>query len=568
MNQATVIRLGLVIAVLGVYGKVLGFDFIEYDDTGYVTRNPEVQQGLSWEGLRWAFTTLRLANWHPLTWLSHQLDVTLFGLDPSGHHAVNVLFHALNVVLLFGLLHGLTGALWRSAAAAAIFALHPLQVESVAWIAERKNLISTLFWLLACRSYLNYARSERRTQYALTIAWMAIGLMCKPALVTLPFALLLLDYWPLGRIAPGAGLRGYGARITEKLPLFVLAIVFCVITWSAQQYGGALEGGATIPLYDRLINALVSYALYLWRFLWPFGLSVYYPHPNIPGTGGEPWALLQVAAAASTLIACTTLVAISRRRYAVVGWLWFLGTLVPMIGVVQTGTQAMADRYAYVPIIGLSILLCWGGHELLAMGGSRRPWPRVAAALVLSLYCGIASWQQLGHWRNSLELFSHALALSPRNTRVLVSVGVEMQQAGRLDEAIRKYRTALEIRPEYPLALMNLGTAFQERGDPQDAIRALQRATAIDPTLVLGHYNLANALAASGNMNGAVAHYRRTLELDPENVAARVNLGSAFASQGELVSAMVEFRRALELDPQNHAARKNLDLANQQLGQR
>ncbi len=571
MNQATAIRMGLVIAVLGVYGQVLGFEFIEYDDTGYVTRNIEVQRGLSWEGLRWAFTTDSLSNWHPITWLSHQLDVTLFGLNPSGHHAMSLLLHLVNVLLLFGLLRGLTGAVWRSAAAAAIFALHPLQVESAAWIAERKNLLSTLFWLLACSSYGRYALSGRRTPYALAIVWMGVGLMCKPTLVTLPFVLLLLDYWPLSRTSRGTTLYAKASLIAEKVPMFALAAASCVVTLMVQKHGGAMSAGDAIPLVDRLANALVAYGLYLWRLVWPFSLGVYYPHPNFPESGGVPLSAVQIATAALALIVCTVAIALSRRRYAAVGWLWFLGTLVPTIGLVQVGTQAMADRYVYVPMIGLSILLSWGGRDLWAALRARTHWLGTAAAgsaLMLSLVWGVAAWGQVGYWRNSLTLFNHTLEFAPRNSGILLNVGVALQTEGQIDAAIQKYRAALEVRPVYPLALVNLGTALRERGDLAGATRALQRAIEMDPALALAHYNLANALAASGNLDDAVAHYARTLELEPQNVPARVNLGSALATRGELMPAIIQFRRVLELDPENDRARKNLDLALQQLRQR
>jgi tetratricopeptide (TPR) repeat protein len=521
----------LLLAVGLSYGGVLGNDFIDFDDTQYVTDNAMVRQGLTPAGLAWAFTTTEAANWHPLTWISHQLDVQLFGLDPRGHHAVSLLLHGLNACLVLAVLHALTGALWRSAAVAALFALHPLQVESVAWAAERKNVLSTLFFLLTLLAYRRYARRPGAPRFALVAALLAAGLLAKPMLVTLPFVLLLLDFWPLGRFAPPGAPRGVrppgtaGALrlVLEKAPLFVLAAVSSAVTFVAQRDYGAIASSYSLAV--RVSNAVAGYAGYLGKMLWPQNLSFFYAHPGealpIPRTAAE-LALLAAVTAAAVL-------GLRRRPYLCVGWFWYLGTLVPVIGLVQVGSQAMADRYAYIPLLGLFVAGVW----LAADGAARtRHGATVLGATLVAILVplGLATHSQVALWRDTTTLTAN-VSMGLNNWVAQQLAGRRLFAAGRLDEAIAAYREAIRLNPSYDTAYYNMGIALMSKGLREEAMAA----------------------------------YRQVLHLKPDNVDALVNLGAALAQSGDLPGAIEHFKKALSLQPDLLEARANIEIAERQL---
>ncbi len=505
----------LTIATAAVYGQVWNFGFINYDDPLYVTDNAMVRKGLSWEGLRWALTALTAANWHPLTWLSHMLDVSLFGLRPGFHHLVNLLFHLLNTALLFLVLKAATGACWRSAFVAALFALHPLHVESVAWIAERKDVLSTFFGLLAIGAYCRYARSPEWRKFLPIVIFFSLGLMAKPMLVTLPLVLLLMDFWPLGRLkpslpeassapapsderkkskkkrtqepAPAAKRRGTGsphlAIFTEKIPLILLSALSGLITLVAQHQGGAVSAVDAYPLGTRIANALASYLVYLVKMIWPANLAVYYPFvKDIPAWQALSGALL--------LIAMTFAAVRAARRfpYLLFGWLWYLITLLPVIGIVKVGETAMADRYTYITLVGPFVAATWGVHDLAA-GWKRGKEALAAAGLLVMIALAAATFIQAGTWKSSATLFRHALAVTENNFMAHTNLAVALMDEGRLDEALPHLETAAKIRPDFPNARYNLGVIRMRQGKNDEAMGHFKAALHSDPNFArASHY--------------------------------------------------------------------------------
>jgi len=531
-----------------VYAPVRQHGFVNLDDAQYVSDNPAVSGGLSGRGVSWAFTTRHAGNWHPLTWLSHMLDVELYGMNAGPHHLTSLLVHVANAVLLFGLLHRMTGALFRSAFVAALFALHPLHVESVAWVAERKDVLSTLFFLLTIRAYLAYVRRPRPSRYALVLVLFALGLMAKPMLVTLPFVLLLLDYWPLGR-APSRRL------VVEKLPMLALALASSIVTFLVQQRAGAVKGLDALPLDHRLANAVMAYAAYIGKMLWPAQLAAIYPYPaSRPG-----WL---VAGAAAGLIAVTvlTLRAARRHPYLPVGWLWYLGTLVPVIGLVQVGSQPMADRYTYVPLIGLFLIAAWGIPDLLARWPHRDLALGVAAGLVI-LGCTVAARGQVTHWRSSIALWQHALQVTTENPRAHNNLGHALARDGRGSEAIARYTEALRIKPDYAEAHNNLGFTLAEQGRASEAMGHYYEALRVLPDYVEAHNNLGVALAGEGNADGAIQHLSDAVRIEPGRAEAHNNLGAVLAGQGRLEDAIRHLAVAVELRPGYADAQRNLAMA-------
>jgi len=471
--QRLLLGLLLAIATVALYYPVNHHQFVSYDDDIYVTNNWHIKYGLSWKGVKWAFTDSYGDNWHPLTWLSHGVDCQLFFLNSGRHHATNLLLHTMNAVLLFWVLLRATGYTGRSFMVAALFALHPINVESVAWVAERKNLLSTLFFLLALAAYRWYAREPRVGRYATVALLFALGLMAKPQIITLPFVLLLWDYWPLRRMSAGADnaasesggipARSFRWLVLEKLPLLVLAAASAVITLHAQR-----EATTPYPFSVRIANAIVSYAWYVRKAFWPSRLAILYPHaPGFP-------PIWQVIAAFLFLLAVSALtVALRRQRYLLVGWLWFLGTLVPMIGLVQVGRQAMADRYAYLSFVGLFIMICWGVAEWSEQLHLRPAWLRVAAAVVL-LALAAVTHRQIGYWRNSNALWLRSLQVTSPNYEAENNLGVVLMNDGRLEEALPHLRAAVALSPLSPINNLNLAICEQRHGDLAQAIEHYQ----------------------------------------------------------------------------------------------
>ncbi len=613
---------------LAIYWPVTSYDFINFDDPVYVCLNAHVVNGLSWENVAWAFQTSFVGNWHPLTWLSHELDVQLFGLSAGWHHLTSLLFHAANGVLLFLLLQRMTAAAWRSAMVAALFALHPLHVESVVWIAERKDVLSTFFFMLTLLAYARYAeKAEGRRQkaessntqhatrltfhvsrftfhalrypppsfyYVVALVLFALGLMSKPMLVTLPFVLLLLDYWPLQRLhlstlnsqpsttQPPSTLLHLAL---EKLPFFALTVISCMVTFLAQSEGGAVRPLALFSLTQRVANAIVACATYVQKTLWPAGLAVFYPLPDN----------ISVAAAfvaGALLLGITAWVVWSARRrpHLAMGWFWFLGMLVPVIGLVQAGMQQIADRYTYLPLVGLFVMVVWEVAERLS-GLRRRTAVLTAAASGALLACAVVTTLQLRYWHDSEKLFRHALAVTRDNWLAHHSLGHALLAQGNEDEAISQYQAAAAIQPRPEIrfilgetlskrrryeeaigqfsemlksspdnvpALVQIGIARALQGRTEEAVRALSEALRIDPADAGAHNSLGNVLAQQGKHEAAVQQFEEAVRLKPDHAGAHNNLAISCKKLGRMDEAIVQYREAIRLEPDSLQALNNL----------
>jgi tetratricopeptide (TPR) repeat protein len=553
-NKKVQLPIFLTLALLTfiVYLPVRNHEFVRYDDDVYVTNNPEVQSGLSWQGIKWAFVTDHGANWHPLTWLSLMLDCRLFGVKPGPLHLVNVLFHIANTLLLFIVFNRMTKALWQSAFIAALFALHPLHVESVAWIAERKDVLSTLFWLLTMLAYVRYVERSSAGRYILALIFFALGLLAKPMLVTLPFVLLLLDYWPLDRFSNSK--LSIRDSIIEKLPFFFFSILSSVITFIVQQKGGAVFSVDIVPFNVRLANAICSYFVYIEKMFWPVRLAVLYPY-SIHGI-----SLVKVLLSATILVLITVLVLYNyrRRKYLIVGWLWYLGTLVPVIGIVQVGVQAFADRYTYVPLTGLFIICAFASADLLKNVPLKKYILATSATIIL-LACTILTTVQLIYWKDSGLLFERALAVTENNVHILNNYGNALGAMGRhkeaanvLEQAVRGLPDSYEIRNNYGKALQNLGKL-------DEAIEQYQVALKIEPTADFARYNLSVTLAAKGNFEAAIEQCRIILATRPDDAEIYTHLGSLLQKQGKLDEAIECYKKALQIDPNYQKARDLLN---------
>jgi len=538
-------RKGLVAAVLLsaliviVYWPVQSFDFINYDDPSYIMDNPHVKAGLTKAGFIWAFKDIHTGYWHPLTWFSHMLDCEVFGTKPGGHHWTSLIFHLLNTLLLFRLLVVSTGERDKSFFVSALFALHPLNVESVVWVAERKNVLSTFLWLTTMSFYVHYARDGSRTNYTAALLSYAAGLLAKPMLVTLPFVLLLMDFWPLRRWDRDEHRSSLRVLIIEKVPFFALAAAVSAVTIWASQDREVTVSLSTLPLLTRLGHALISYVVYLWKFFWPIHLAVFYPHPLT--------APLWQAVAGGVLISVMTVAAISwrlRRPYLLMGWLWYLGTLVPVIGVIQVGWQAMADRYAYVPFVGLFICVAWGVPELVAP--LRRGRQLLLAGAIISLvYFGSVTSFQIQFWRDSTTLFSRALETTRGNWVALNNLGAALLAKGRVQEAMTYFREVLRLKPDYPYAHNNMALALAHGGRFEEARGFYLEALRYRMNYVEAHNNLALALAHLGRYEEAMDHLDEALRRRPYYPEAWNNKGYLYALQGRHGEAIPCFERAL-----------------------
>ncbi len=552
--------------VLLVFGQVRSHPFTSFDDPGYVFDNPSVKAGLTKAGLAWAFTTMHMGNWHPVTWISHMADVELFGLWPGGSHLVNVFFHGLSSLALFLVLFRMTGNVPRSLVVAALFAVHPLHVESVAWVAERKDVLSTFFWMATMWAYWRYTTSPGIGRYFLVAAFLALGLMSKPMLVTLPFVLLVLDYWPLQRFQSGKEDAGTGKSETwkrlvmEKVPLLGMAAASSIVTFLAQRKGEAVVAAADLPVAVRAMNAAISYVIYLVKTVWPTSLSIFYPYPvNIP-----TW---EIAGSAIVLVAVSFLVlrGAGKRPYFLAGWLWYLGTLVPVIGIVQVGGQAMADRYTYVPLIGIFIMAAWGISEATAAWKDRRVGLGVACGLML-LSAMTVSWVQIRNWAKNVTLFRHALEVTSSNWVSQTHLGTALLDEGKPEEAIPHFKEVLRTEPRFSpagkFAHYNLGLSYLRLGNLGRAVGHFQYALWIDPEYVKARYNLAVAFTQMGNIDDAIAQYRFVVQkkgdFPPE---VHNNFGVMLLRHGETGEAIEQFRQLLELQPNNVVARRNLEAA-------
>ncbi len=539
----------LACACIMVYAQTRSFGFILYDDPTYVRDNPHIRSGITLEAVRWSLTSTYAANWHPLTWLSHMLDVEVFGMDPGAHHLVNALFHTLNTLLLFGVLVSMTGDTLKSAFVAAAFGVHPLHVESVAWISERKDVLSTLFWMLTLLAYARYAKRPGKGRFALVAGSYGLGLLAKPMLVTLPFVLLLLDFWPLRRLpktGPAQGWPGWkdiSPLVGEKLPLFLLAGLSCVVTFIAQKTQGAMLAQEHLELGTRLANALVSYMAYIVKSFCPLDLAMFYPHP-------ERVDVLPAAGSGLALAALSAAFLLQARRlpFLATGWLWYLGTLVPVIGIVQVGSQAMADRYTYIPQIGLAIMLAWGVPAFL---GPRRVLRgcAVAAAVAALVVLTRLSWVQTSSWKDSITLFTRTIEVTGENYLASNNLGVALSEQGDIDAAMARYRESLRIRPDYVIARNNLAKALLRKGAPVEAAELLKQAVALDPSSARFSLNLGDALRAAGSHDEAIEAYRRALALDPASPRAASGLAAACAAAGRYEEALEVLRGMAAKNP-------------------
>lgn len=549
-STAALIALALVLVTIGVYAQVASHDFIDMDDTGYVVVNPHVNAGLTPANVRWAFATGYAANWHPLTWISHQLDVSLFGMTPGRHHVTSVAWHVLNTLLLFGLLRAMTGAVWRSAFVAGLFAVHPAHVESVAWIAERKDVLSAFFWLATTWAYMRWVRRPSARRYGAVVLLFVLGLMAKPMLVTLPFVLLLLDAWPLARVSVT-----WRRRVMEKLPLIALAVISSVITLVMQQRGEAVATLDVVSLSDRFANAVVSYGRYLWMLVWPTDLALFYPYVR-----NRPGALIALSGAA---LAALTVMAWRARRsqpYLLVGWLWFLGTLVPVIGLVQIGVQALADRYTYIPYIGLFIAIAWGAEH---MARRLRVTPGALRAVGAGLIAAsaFAAHGQAATWANTETVWRRALDVTTDNARAHNSLGAVYGRAGRPVEAAAEFREALRLGPNLADArnvYANLGRALMAQGKAAEAIPYLERAKALNPERADLCHELALAYVGVDRKEDALAAWQDAVRLNPRFDDAYFGMGVVLAASGRIDEARAALGEALRINPARQDARDAL----------
>ena len=605
-RQLLMIYILLASITLAVYLPVLKLDFVNFDDSAYVTGNPNVSNGLTWSGVVWAFRNFHSSNWHPLTWISHMVDCQLYGLKPAGHHMTSALLHIANALLVFQLLKGMTGAMWRSAFVASLFALHPLRVESVAWVAERKDVLSGFFGLLALLAYTKYAasvgnveqaKSETRNPkfesnskseirkkvafYALALLFFAFGLMSKPMLVTWPLVMLLLDFWPLKRVNSQAWIE----LVLEKTPFFVLSAASCVVTFLAQRQGGAVVPVESFPWLFRMENAAMSYVRYLGKLFYPHNLAVVYP--KVAG-----WPLEEVLFGSIVLVVAALIVLTNwRRGYLLTGWVWFIVTLVPVIGLVKVGDVSMADRYTYLPAIGIFVLIAWGICDLMSRW-SRRSMPLAIAATAVLISCAIVTGKQLPYWQNAESLFEHALDVTGKNALADINLGVYFTQNGQLkrarhhyesamavdpnfaeswvglgyilaeeqkyDEAIEHYECALRLKPGLADARINYGKALFQVGRTNEAIEQFREAVRLSPKNAVGHYNLGYSLFAARDSVGALKEYRISAELNPKLVAAWHNLGALLAQEGKVDDAIASYLKAVEIEPSDLPAHQGL----------
>jgi tetratricopeptide (TPR) repeat protein len=561
------IYLLLAVAALICFWQVRNFDFTNYDDNLYVTENQHVLSGLTANNIVWAFTTGHTGYWHPLTWLSLMLDCRLFGPRPGGMHLINLLFHIANTLLLFAFLKKITAAVWPSAFVAALFALHPMHVESVAWIAERKDVLSTLFLLLALIAYLNFVRSKNIFSYILALISFGLGILAKPMVVTLPFILLLLDYWPLNRFEPQTAKKSdrnpipapnkllvLYRLIIEKIPFFMVSVLAGIVTFTAQSGAGIAPDINALPLSSRIANALLSYTRYLDKMFWPKNLAVFYPFD----IGRFTYPQITLCAALLFVISILAVGFGRKQKYLLFGWLWFIITLAPVIGIVQSGTQAYADRYTYVSYIGLFVMLAWGLPELLAKWSKRKIVLGVSMPVVLAIL-GICTWLQTGYWKNSSTLFSHAIEATQDNHLAHFNLADALLKQGKPASALEHYKKALKIMPGYSDAALAIGNIFADRGDLNQAAEYFEKATQLTPDSLAANCNLAITLQRQGRLNEAVIHFTKAIRLAPDMPSPMNDLALLIATHPEIKNRDVNeavrlASRACELTNYNNPA--------------
>ncbi|MDO9566600.1 MAG: tetratricopeptide repeat protein [Candidatus Desulfaltia sp.] len=557
-RQEIIICLVLITATLAVYWQITNHEFINYDDGLYVTENFHVQAGLTFESIKWAFTTFHASNWHPLTWLSHMLDIELYGLNPMGHHWTNLQFHIANTLLLFFIFFKMTGALWRSAFVAALFALHPLHVESVAWVAERKDVLSAFFGMLTISAYIIYVKKRSLLTYSFVFIFLSLGLMAKPMLVTLPFVLLLLDFWPLNRLnfalnQPSASQNSnLIPLILEKTPLIVPVVISSVLTIIAQQ-SVALKTLESFPLQTRIANALISCISYIGKSIWPSRLSIFYPYQG-------DFISLWYASGAVLMIASSLFIAVITSKkypYITVGLLWFLVTLLPVIGIIQAGDQAMADRYTYIPLTGIFIIFTWGGSDLLKKWTNKKIVPAILAISVL-LVLTAQSFLQATLWKNNITLFENAIKVTENNWLAHNNLGIALFGEGKFDKAIYHYKKALNIKPDSVGAIKNLGAAMFDKGNLKDAFQYFNKAIVINPEDFDAYYRIGRIMERQGKFNEAMRNFAEAIQINPDYAPAYNEMGIILAQKGKLQKSNDFFLKAIQIEPDFKEARDNL----------
>jgi protein O-mannosyl-transferase len=591
------ISAALVTATLVAYEPIRHNGFVSFDDTSYIVENTQVKSGITWESIGQAFTKPHFSMWHPLTTINHMLDYQLFGLNPLGHHLVSVLIHIANALLLFWIVNRLTGTIWASAFVAGVFALHPIQVESVAWAAERKTVLSGLFWLLTMAAYIHYSKQPRLSRYLLVLLVFGLCIMTKPVVATLPFVLLLLDYWPLDRVRwahqskntkpAESNQKSIGWLIAEKIPLLAMSAFLSVMTYISQETGGIVRTLAKMPLDYRIANMFLSYIRYIGKMIWPSGLAAYYPHPR----GTFPATTVVICALLFILTSVLCIYTARRRRYIAVGWLWYVGTLVPVIGLTQSGTQAMANRYMYIPILGLLIIVGMLGKDLLVKRPRLRSIAAISAIAVL-LTGVILTRMQTRHWQNSMTLFEYALKVTKNNELAENSYGCALFEAGQINEALLHINKALQINPAYLDARNNLGQIYLKQGKLNEAIVCFKRvldgsgatsqvysnlalalgiqkkydeamkylikAMELEPNNPDIHNKMGMALLSTGRGGEAITHFKYVLQTNTIPAEAYANLGSAYIQMDNYESAIENLTKAIELKPNNIGALNNL----------
>ncbi len=557
-NSELIVFTFLTALVIFIYGQTVGFGFINFDDNQYIYENPFVINGLNWIGVKWAFTQFHSANWHPVTWLSHQLDATLFGLNAGAHHATNVVFHLINSILAFVVFHKYTKCFWKSAVIALLFAAHPMHVESVAGISERKDLLSMIFWFLTMWSYFLYVeKGKDRNYYLLTVLLFVLGLMSKPMLVTLPFVLLLLDYWSLERFNKFRELKPF---IIEKAPFFALSAISSYITILAQRSGGAIQTLEFLPFQTRFLNAIVSYANYIISLFYPVNLSVWYPY-------NEHFSVWQVAVSVVLIVSVSAFSVwqIKRRKYLIVGWLWFLGTLVPVIGLVQVGAQPMADRYTYIPFFGLFIMLVWGLSDLIACLKLKKKYVLIFAGIILAILSFLA-FRQTTLWKNDETLYSHSLSVTEGNYLILQNYCHFLILKNRLDEAEPLCRQSIEAKPNYAEAINTLGIIQFKRSQYAEAAENFKKTLEIKPGYKEIYFNYSNALSLSGKPAEAEEQLKKAIVFIPPNENPQIwieslnNLGYAYGQTEKFENAAENYARILQIAPERADIRANYAL--------
>ena len=558
-HHNVLICLFLMITILSAYWQIRNHGFVSFDDGMYVYNNLKVKVGLTYNTIAWAFSFTDIAYWHPLTWLSHMLDCQLYGLNPGMHHTTNLILHILNSILLFLVFKQMTGALWRSAFVAALFALHPINVESVAWVAERKNVLSTFFWMLTMLAYVNYSRRQGVWRYLLTLFMFLLGLMCKPILVTLPFVLLLLDYWPLGRLQFGQekivsnsvkdapekiGFQGSPALflVLEKVPFFILSAVSVYLSVLSAKQHGIIASTDLTPITLRIANALVSYLVYIGKLIWPQNLAVFYPYPR-----QIPMALS--AGAGLTLLSISFLMiwVLRKKPYLGVGWLWYIGTLLPNIGLIQAGLwPAMADRWAYVPFIGVFIIIAWGVPELTMRWRLKKSHIATAAVAVL-LILAVRTWSQVQYWANNFTLYEHAIDVTENNQVAHNNLGAALYLKGSVNEAAIHFIEALRIMPDYNEAHTNLRVSLGANDNADRAIARLERLIKIYPENSGLYYNLGIVYRQKGELDKAIKNYKKALSYHPKFVQAQFDMAFTYSKRGEYEKALTSYKKTIEI---------------------